>query len=213
MEATMTFQELAMLTQLVESGTALDTRVMVCDLSEGVYRAERRSGLQGWRCGRVDHASGGGAEKENENMRASDTSLPTPRDEQSDASEPAAAVESFECGAHSAADVERMSAAGVCLFCGNRKATASDVARFDAGRWEAMRRNEMRYGFTEFEEARHICWQDDACETARLTDAEMRADADTLRAQLVEMRARYDRLACELEGVRKLWLTRSSAGT
>ena len=93
----------------------------------------------------------------------------------------------------------------LCMFCGNPKATPADVERFDVGRWEAMRRNGMRQGRTDYEEARHVCWQDDSCTTARLSTAEKIADAETLCALLVEMRTRYDRLACEVAGVRSLW--------
>ena len=94
----------------------------------------------------------------------------------------------------------------VCAWCKAPKATADDAAMFDGVRWEAMRQNPMRYGWTPFEEARFLCWQDDACPTVRLAPDEMAGDAELLRARLLEMRVRYDRLACEVRGDRRAWI-------
>jgi hypothetical protein len=95
----------------------------------------------------------------------------------------------------------------LCPFCGKKRATPGDIVTFDAGRWEATLRNQKPRAelFPTREEARYICWRDDSCAIARLTASERTADADTLRTALVEIRLRYDRLACALAGVLEDW--------
>src|SRR5689334_8665331 len=85
----------------------------------------------------------------------------------------------------------------ICPMCKHREATIADSDQFGSDRWDAIRRNTKPQAdlFPTLEEARHICWRNASSDT-RLTEDEKAADADTLRAILVETRTYYDRLAC-----------------